>query len=151
MTSNALPSASKLQQQMLSSELAKILAEVGFSTIFSGNLAQARIIFETLRTFRPDCNSHVVGFALIAIAGKEAKVAIVELQNVLRQNPDNKDVQALLGLALFMNGNYKESTEIVNEITASNAEPSVLNFSKALREELAYRVSPADLQWAKQS
>ncbi len=149
MTSSVLPSASVLQQQMLSSECAKILAEVGFSAIFNGCLAQARVIFDTLRLFRPGCNSHVIGFALIAMAEKEAQVAISALESVLRQAPDNRDVQAILGLAFFLSGNYKESTKIVEKITASNSGSSVLNFSKALREELAYRISPADLRWGK--
>ncbi len=149
MTSSVLPSASKLQQQMLSGECAKILAEVGFYAIFDGSLAQARVIFDTLRLFRPHCNSHVIGFALIAMTEKKTKVAIAELECVLRQTPDNRDVQAMLGLAFFLNGNYKESTKIVEEITTSDVDSSVLNFSKALREELAYRISPADLRWGK--
>lgn len=151
MTPNVLASASTLQQQMLSDELAKILAEIGFFAVLNGRLAQARIIFDSLRLFRPNCHSHVIGFALIAIAEKQPKVAITELQNVLRKTPENESLQAVLGLALFLNGNYKESTKIIEKITASDVEASVLNFSKALREELAYRVSPVDLQWGKQS
>ncbi|MDB5795689.1 MAG: putative system TPR-repeat lipoprotein [Noviherbaspirillum sp.] len=134
-------------EHMLSGELARILAEAGFHAIARRRLKEARLIFETLRMFRPTRDFPIVGLALTAMESRDYKAATSLLKDGSRLAPDSAALQGLLALALMFEGKKIESAQLAQSVIGAGTESSAVRFAKELQKELARRTTPTAVQW----
>lgn len=127
--------------------LARLLSEIGFAAIFRGQLADARIIFTTLRTFRPDQDFPTIGLALIAIAESAPNEAIALLQEQIPRVPDTRNLHAFLSLALLFAGRREDSRLLLRQHAAQPAEPVLQRFWQVIEDRLQHDTSPASVDW----
>ncbi len=129
--------------------LVKLLAEIGFLAISQGQLADARIIFTTLRAFRPDQDFPAIGMALIAIAENAPHNAITLLQEQIPRVPDSRNLHAFLGLALLFAGRHDDSRRLLRQHAALPDEPALQALWTAIDRKLQQVTSPASVDWTR--
>ncbi len=106
---------------MISDDLVKKLADIGFMASTSGLRKQAFAIFAGIETAKPKSVLPDIGYALEFINKKKYQHAIALLQRqTLPKDPDNAAVKAFIGLALMLDGHNKECEACLHEIKDSN-------------------------------
>lgn len=102
---------------MLEPKEIRLLAEIGFIASNQGNVPHAKAIFEALLLVRPDKAMAYVGqgWALIK-AGKFADASSFLAAANLPEGVESDTVEALLGLALQLEGRVCESTRILHAV-----------------------------------
>jgi predicted Zn-dependent protease len=134
----------------------RLIAEIGFIGVQSGQPAAARAIFESLSVLRPDSTLPHLGLAMADLAADRPQDAARTLRDKgLKQHPADPELMAFLGLALRSAGQDAEARKVlaavVEQDSASNA-PYVRMASKLLSIDNA-DADPARLmpRWSEQA
>lgn len=102
---------------MISDDMIKTLADIGFMASSSGCSKHAFAIFSGIEVARPDNVLPDIGYAMEFMNRKKYQEAISVLKKqALVKDPDNVAVKAFIGMALMLDGHNKESEECLSEI-----------------------------------
>jgi hypothetical protein len=85
---------------LLSPELARSLAEVGFLAIDQRDWPRAHQIFSVLKEFRPESEFPYVGLALIELLQSRREAAAEEAKRGLARVPESRALIELLDIVL---------------------------------------------------
>ncbi len=100
----------------------KLLVEVGMLAATQGDVEAAKVIFDAIEQERPDAAASYAGPAMALLFRGRTADAISALQRGLKAvgETDRPDLQALLGVALHIDGRGAESAQALN---ASHTHP----------------------------
>lgn len=132
---------------LLSSELSKALAEVGFRAMATSHRAKSQLIFTTLRELLPESECPVLGLALVALGDGDPQKAVTLLAGALANAPDSLEMKAMLGRAFLDAGRPDQCALVLEQLACCDAQSSVGRYAKSLRDDLLYRSGPAAVSW----
>lgn len=107
---------------MLESKEIRLLGEIGFIASGRGSVAHAKAIFSALQLVRPEKAFSYVGNAMALLnAGKYADASSLLADVRLPEGEEADTVEAILGLALQLEGRANESTRVLQGVVARSA------------------------------
>jgi predicted Zn-dependent protease len=145
--SSAASRAEPALKGLLSSELSKALAEVGFRAMATSHRAKSQLIFTTLRQLLPESECPVLGLALVALGDGDPQTAVTLLEGALAKTPDSLEMKAMLGRAFLAAGRPDQCALVLEKLACCDAQSSVGRYAKSLRDELLYLSGPAAVDW----
>ena len=114
----------------------RLIAEIGFIGIESGQAAAARAIFESMLVLRPDSPLPHIGLAMAHLAAERPLDAVRGLRDEgLKQHPGDQELTTFLGLALQAAGQNAEAQKVLATVIDRNSsadDPCVRIASKLL-------------------
>lgn len=97
----------------------RLLAEIAFMAAESGQLPAARTIFEALHTLRSESTLPYIGLALAEIfAERPEDAARILREEGLAAHPDDQELKAFLGLALYGAGHAIQARAVLGEVVS---------------------------------
>lgn len=147
MTPNMSRATSDQLAMTLTPELARHLMACGLMALERKRFAQARIIFLTLREFRPRRDYPLIGLALLALYENKKMSAVMILREGLKLLPGSVHLRMFLGMALLQNGQLSECATLLSDGERSIVTEPQRAMLRAVQEELRRHAGPASLQW----
>lgn len=109
-------------QEILKSDEARLLTEIGFLACGSGNIKLAQLIFEGLQTGIINRSSALIGLAMSYIeSGVPGEAVKLLRENYHSQENNNAEYRAFFGLSLYAHGRRHEAEKILKQVQ-SNAD-----------------------------
>ena len=122
---------------MISAEILRKLADIGFMATSGGFSRQAQNIFSAIELSRKDNVVPYIGMAINMMNMRKTQDALEILEKkALPLEPDNQVLHAFKGMALMLLGRSSESEKCLNNILSSNPDPMTINLAQGLLDEL---------------
>jgi len=115
----------------VSTEEAKLLAEIGFLGIGRGLPAPSAAVFEALANARPDQEAGPIGLALASLAMQAPDRAV----EALRRAPQSETVIAFRVVAHAQLGERAVAQELRDELAEAQADPALLEMADGALNE----------------
>ena len=103
---------------MLENNDLQTLAEIGFGAVSTGNMLQARTIFEGLAAARPGHEAPRMGLAMSHYMVDEFTAAEAILRDLIRDRPEFRLAGVHLALCLILAGRKDEAVPLLQEADA---------------------------------
>lgn len=122
---------------MVSAEILRKLADIGFMATSGGLFKQAECIFKAIKLNRKDSILPFIGEALnlINMNRSEEALALIE-KKALVLEPDNGVLHSIKAMALMFMGRNSESENCLNEVIRANADNDATNLAENLLNQL---------------
>lgn len=122
----------------LTTQQARLLAEIGFLGLGRGLAGPAEVVFAALRRLRPHEEVSAIGAALVALAQGAPDRAVA----VLRAGPQTEAVLAFRAVAHARLGERAVAAELLDDLESGGAAPELIDIA---RGALAAERGPAGL------
>lgn len=110
----------------------RMLADIGFSAVSRGEVANAEAIFAGLTAARPDNEAGPIGTALVNLHRGQAEEAAA----ILRRFPGSDAAQLFLGMALHRAARDTEARTVLEALAATASEPGPAEAARVLLLEI---------------
>ena len=122
---------------MISAEILRKLADIGFMATSGGFFRQAESIFKAIELNKKNNVLPYMGMALNLMNMEKGQEALDILEKkALKIEPDNHVLQAFKAMALMLLGRNSESETCLNGIVAKSTDDLAQNLAKNLLSEL---------------
>jgi cytochrome c-type biogenesis protein CcmH/NrfG len=109
-----------------------LLGKAGFMACNYGLADEAKQIFDALHSTAPDRVGPMIGQAMACAAAGDFTAAVKRLKDeVLKDNPDDNDAKAYLGLVYHLDGKNDEAKKVLQPL-AENGNA----FAEAIMQEI---------------
>jgi predicted Zn-dependent protease len=119
----------------VSSDLLKMLAEIGFLGISRGFSAPPKDIFNGIIAVRPDDPHALTGKAVADVLLGNQADGTQELLALIKQDPKNDVAKSFLAVAYFMQRNFTELAKVVKNLVESGKDANAITMAKGLLEK----------------
>jgi len=120
----------------ISSDLLKLLAEIGFLGISKGLTNQPKDIFSGIIAVRPDDPNAFLGKAIADTLAGNVSEGSEALNAILKNDPKNDIAKSFLALAFFMKKDYTEVKKLAKCIIEANADANAVAMANGLLEQM---------------
>lgn len=122
----------------ISTDLVKLLMEIGYVAVGSGLSAEAAAIFAGVEAARPESELPAIGLAVSQMNSGRADEAVRTLRDkALVRKPDSQIAKSFLGLALKLAGFQADSRALLSEVVQANAHAEAVAMAQSLLAEPA--------------
>ncbi len=119
----------------VSSDLLKMLAEIGFLGISRGFSAPPKDIFNGIIAVRPNDPNALTGKAVADVLLGNQADGTQELLALIKQDPKNDVAKSFLAVAYFMQRNFTELAKVVKNLVESGKDANAITMAKGLLEK----------------
>ena len=127
---------------MVSTEMLRKLADIGFMATGGGLFRQAEIIFQAVKLNRENNILPYMGLALNLMNMNKCEEALNILEKkALVLEPDNDTLHAFVGMALMLLGRSRESEKCLNRVVEESDDDLACNLAKNLLQHLRNKSS----------
>ena len=120
--------------ELIATEDARLLAEIGFIALSAGLDQQAEAIFAGLKAAKPSQEAGPLGLAMVHMGRGELDAAIA----ILKALPPSDAAQTYLGLALARRGDTGEARSIFDRVIRTTRDASFSALARAGLDQLAH-------------